>query len=59
MQVDIEKVAWHLPLHLLAVLVSSNGAEIHLQYLLCGVRLLHSLSDLASQHVKLEQVRQF
>ncbi|XP_057814834.2 nodulin homeobox isoform X3 [Cryptomeria japonica] len=56
MKVDIEKVAWHLPLHLLAVLVSSNGAEIHLQYLLCGVRLLHSLSDLASQHVKLEQI---
>ncbi|KAH9325572.1 hypothetical protein KI387_005750, partial [Taxus chinensis] len=56
MKVDIEKVAWHLPLHLLAELVSSDGADIRLQYLLCGVRLLHSLSDLASQHVKLEQI---
>lgn len=55
-KVDMEKVAWQLPLHLLAVLVSSNGVELHLQYLLCGVRLLHTLSDLASQHVKLEQI---
>eukprot|EP01018_Ginkgo_biloba_P033647 Gb_38590 [translate_table: standard] len=55
MKVDMGKVAWHLPLHLLAVLISSNGAELSLQYLLCGVRLLHSLGDLASQHAKLEQ----
>lgn len=55
-KVDMEKVAWQLPLHLLAVLVSSNGAQLHLEYLLCGVRLLHTLSDLASQHVKLEQI---
>lgn len=55
-KVDMEKVAWQLPLHLLAVLVSSNGVELRLQYLLCAVRLLHTLSDLAPQHVKLEQI---
>lgn len=56
MQIDMERLAGCLPLHLLAVLVSSNGGEVHLRYLLRGVRLLHSLSELASRHAKLEQI---
>lgn len=56
MQIDMERLAGCLPLHLLAVLVSSNGGEVRLRYLLRGVRLLHSLSELASRHAKLEQI---
>lgn len=56
MQIDMESLAGCLPLHLLAVLVSSNEGEVRLRYLLRGVRLLHSLSELASRHAKLEQI---
>ncbi|XP_057835727.2 nodulin homeobox isoform X1 [Cryptomeria japonica] len=58
MQVNMEKLAGCLPLHLLAVLVSSSGGEgpIRLRYLLHSVRLLYSLGDLASRHAKLEQM---
>lgn len=56
MQIDMERLAGCLPLHLLAVLVSSNGGEVRLRYLLRGVRLLHSLGELASRHAKLEQI---
>ncbi|KAF6135895.1 hypothetical protein GIB67_006787, partial [Kingdonia uniflora] len=55
LQIDIEKLTWSLPLHLIAVLVSAGGDEIRLRYLLRGFRLLHSLCGLASQHTKLEQ----
>ncbi|OVA11424.1 hypothetical protein BVC80_9003g45 [Macleaya cordata] len=54
--IDMERLAWSLPLHLIAVLVSPGGDEIRLRYLLCGFRLLHSLSDVASRHTKLEQI---
>ncbi|KAH9314712.1 hypothetical protein KI387_023339, partial [Taxus chinensis] len=58
MQINMEKLAGWLPLHLLAVLVASNGGEvpIRLRYLLHGIRLLHSLGELASRHAKLEQI---
>lgn len=55
-QIDVEKLAGFLPLHLIAVLVSSDKDEAMLRYLLCGIRLLHSLCDLAHRHAKLEQV---
>lgn len=55
-QIDVEKLAGFLPLHLIAVLVSSNKDESLLRYSLCGIRLLHSLCDLAPRHTKLEQV---
>ncbi|XP_077218641.1 sequence-specific DNA binding transcription factor ATNDX [Tasmannia lanceolata] len=55
-QIDMERLAWSLPLHLIAVLGSSGGDDTHLRYLLRGARLLHSLSDLASRHTRLEQI---
>lgn len=55
-QIDVEKLAGLLPLHLIAVLMSSDRDEALLRYLLCGIRLLHSLCDLAPRHAKLEQV---
>ena len=55
-QIDVEKLACFLPLHLMAVLISSNRDEALYKYLLCGVRLLYSLCDLAPRHARLEQV---
>jgi hypothetical protein len=55
-QIDMEKLAGFLPLHLIAVLMSSDRDEALFRYLLSGIRLLHSLCDLAPRHVKLEQV---
>ncbi|KAI3967160.1 hypothetical protein MKW92_024055 [Papaver armeniacum] len=54
--IDMERLAWSLPLHLIAVLVSPGGDEMRLRYLLCGCRLLHSLADIAARHTKLEQI---
>lgn len=55
-QVDMEKLAGSLALHLTAMLISSDRNEKVFKYLLCGIRLLHSLCDLAPRHPKLEQV---
>ncbi|KAK6940895.1 hypothetical protein RJ641_030426, partial [Dillenia turbinata] len=55
-QFDIEKYAGLLPLHLIAVLMSSDRDEASFRYLLCGLRLMHSLYDLASRNPKIEQV---
>ncbi|XP_065861249.1 nodulin homeobox isoform X3 [Euphorbia lathyris] len=55
-KIDVEKLAGFLPLHLIAVLVSSDKDEALLRYLICGIRLLHSLCDLAPRHAKLEQI---
>ena len=52
----MEKLAGFLPLHLIAVLLSSDRDEALLRYLLCGIRLLYSLCELAPRHTKLEQV---
>lgn len=52
----MEKLAGSLPLHLVLVLMSDDGGEAKFRYLLCGVRLLHSLCDLASRNYKFEQV---
>lgn len=52
----MEKVASFLPLHLIAVLISSDRDEALFRYILRGIRLMHSLCDLAPRHVKLEQV---
>lgn len=52
----MERLAWSLPLHLVAVLVSPIEDDMNLRYLLCGIRLLHSLCCLASRHSRLEQV---
>lgn len=55
-QIDVEKLAGFLPLHLIAVLMSSDRDEALFKYLSCGIRLLHSLCDLAPRHAKIEQV---
>ncbi|KAJ6723520.1 NODULIN HOMEOBOX [Salix koriyanagi] len=55
-KIDVEKLAGLLPLHLTAVLLSSDRDDSLLRYLLCGIRLLHSLCDLGSRNSKLEQV---
>ena len=55
-QIDVEKLAGFLPLHLIAVLISSDKDEALFKYLLCGLRFLHSLCDLAPRQNKLEQV---
>uniref|UniRef100_A0A2P2LQ24 Uncharacterized protein MANES_03G013700 n=1 Tax=Rhizophora mucronata TaxID=61149 RepID=A0A2P2LQ24_RHIMU len=55
-KIDVEKLVGCLPLHLIAMLISSGRDESRLRYLLCGLRLLHSFFDLAPRHTKLEQV---
>uniref|UniRef100_A0A5B6ZTY9 Homeobox domain-containing protein n=1 Tax=Davidia involucrata TaxID=16924 RepID=A0A5B6ZTY9_DAVIN len=55
-QIDVEKLSRYLPLHLISKLMSSERDEVLFRYLLCGVRLLHSLCDLAPRHPKLEQI---
>ncbi|CAK7348222.1 unnamed protein product [Dovyalis caffra] len=55
-KIDVEKLAGFLPLHLIAVLMSSDRDESLLRYLLCGIRLVHSLCDLAPRNSKLEQI---
>lgn len=58
-QVDMEKLAGSLPMHLASVLISSNRDEAMFKYVLCGVRLLHALCDLSSRNSKFEQVCTF
>ncbi|XP_031250869.1 nodulin homeobox isoform X2 [Pistacia vera] len=55
-KIDMEKVASFLPLHLIAVLISSDRDEELFRYILRGIRLMYSLCDLAPRHVKLEQI---
>jgi len=54
-QVDMEKLVSSLPLHLLAVCLEL-GQGLDLAYVLRGVRFLHSLSELASRHTRLDQI---
>ncbi|KAJ8543338.1 hypothetical protein K7X08_005861 [Anisodus acutangulus] len=55
-QIDVEKLARYLALHLIAVILASEANAGLLKYLLSGFQLLHSLSDLASRHPKIEQI---
>nr|KYP58577.1 hypothetical protein KK1_013991 [Cajanus cajan] len=52
----MEKLAVSLPLHLTSQLMSPVRDEAMFRYLLCGIRLLHSLCDLASRNSKFEQI---
>ncbi|XP_019711197.1 nodulin homeobox isoform X2 [Elaeis guineensis] len=54
-QIDMEKLASSLPLHLIAVLLSPDR-DMHMGHVLRGFRLLHTLSDLAIRHGRLEQI---
>ncbi|KAL6516057.1 hypothetical protein OROGR_019362 [Orobanche gracilis] len=55
-QVNLEKFARYLPLHLIAVIMAWERDKETFKYLLCGVLLLHSLCDLASRVPKIEQI---
>ncbi|XP_058200229.1 nodulin homeobox [Rhododendron vialii] len=55
-QFDVEKIARCLPLHLIAKVMLSARDEASYKYLLCGIRLVHSLCDLAPRYPKLEQI---
>ncbi|GAV79057.1 hypothetical protein CFOL_v3_22522 [Cephalotus follicularis] len=55
-KIDMEKLASFLPLHLIAVLITADSDDSLFKYLLCGMRLLHSLCDLAPRQNKLEQI---
>ncbi|XP_021715012.1 nodulin homeobox-like [Chenopodium quinoa] len=56
LQIDMDKLVRLLPPHLTAVLLSSQGDEASLKYLLSGLRLLYSLCEIATRHSKLEQI---
>ncbi|XP_062171969.1 nodulin homeobox isoform X3 [Alnus glutinosa] len=55
-KIDMDKLAAFLPLHLLGVLMSSDRDAALFSYMLRGIRLLHSLCDLAPRHAKVEQI---
>ncbi|GAB2242765.1 hypothetical protein Droror1_Dr00019540 [Drosera rotundifolia] len=55
-EIDVERLARFLPRHLIAVILSSQRDEASLRYLLCGLRLLHSLCEIAPRHSRLEQI---
>ncbi|XP_071920893.1 nodulin homeobox-like isoform X2 [Coffea arabica] len=55
-QIDVDRLARHLPLHLIAALVNWRPDEALFEYLLSGFRLLHSLCDLAPRPPKIEQI---
>ncbi|GAB2275101.1 hypothetical protein Dimus_009866 [Dionaea muscipula] len=55
-EIDVEKLARFLPCHLIAVILSAQRDEASLRYLLCGLRLLHSLCEIAPVYPKLEQI---
>ncbi|KAL8236255.1 hypothetical protein R6Q59_017336 [Mikania micrantha] len=55
-QMNLETLARYLPWHLIAKLLQSKRDEELFRYLLGGVRLLHTLYDLAPRNSKLEQV---
>ncbi|KAK4418207.1 Nodulin homeobox [Sesamum alatum] len=55
-QVDLEKFARYLPLHLIAVIMAWERDKSTFKYLLCGILLLHSMCDLASRVPKFEQI---
>ncbi|XP_033140647.1 nodulin homeobox-like isoform X1 [Brassica rapa] len=54
-KISVEKLAVALPVHLLAVIKAHNRDD-KFEYLLSGIRLLHTLCELTSRHSKLDQV---
>ncbi|MED6145462.1 hypothetical protein PIB30_025441 [Stylosanthes scabra] len=56
LKIDMDKLASSLPLHLTAVLISSSRDKAMFRYLLCGIRLCHSLCDFAPRLPKLDQI---
>ncbi|KAG6394768.1 hypothetical protein SASPL_145358 [Salvia splendens] len=55
-EVDLEKFARNLPLHLIAAIMVWEREKSTFKYLLCGILQLHSMCDLASRVPKIEQI---
>lgn len=55
-QIDMDKLSKSLPLHLTRILIFSRRDEAVFKHVLRGVRLLHSLCDLAPRIPKFDQV---
>lgn len=45
-------------MHLLAE-IKAHDRDVNFEYMLSGIRLLHTLCELTSRHSKLDQVRSF
>ncbi|CAL0329122.1 unnamed protein product [Lupinus luteus] len=56
LKIDMDKLVKHLPVHLTAVLMRSGRDEGMFRYLLCGIRLLHSLCNVAPRLPKFDQI---
>ncbi|XP_018469648.2 nodulin homeobox-like [Raphanus sativus] len=54
-KINVEKLAGALPLHLLAE-IKAHDRDVNFEYMLSGIRLLHTLCELTSRHSKLDQV---
>ncbi|XP_010430680.2 PREDICTED: nodulin homeobox-like isoform X2 [Camelina sativa] len=54
-KISVEKMVTMLPRHLMVLLMNPNK-EGKSRYILCGIRLLHTLCDLTSRHARLEQL---
>ncbi|KAJ0243232.1 Nodulin homeobox [Hirschfeldia incana] len=54
-KINVEKLAGALPVHLLGV-INANDRDDNFDYMLSGIRLLHTLCELTSRHSKLDQV---
>ncbi|KAL3531402.1 hypothetical protein ACH5RR_010724 [Cinchona calisaya] len=55
-QIDADRLARHLALHLIGALVNWRWDEALFEYLLSGFQLLHSFWDLAPRPPKIEQI---
>ncbi|KAI3682742.1 hypothetical protein L1987_82950 [Smallanthus sonchifolius] len=55
-KINVESLARRLGMHIAEHFVKFTTDEQYLRYLLSGLRLLHTLYDIASHHSKLEQV---
>ncbi|WJX51971.1 hypothetical protein P8452_38124 [Trifolium repens] len=56
LEIDMDKLARSLPLHLTTVLMFSSRDEVVFRYVSCGIRLLHSLCDLSPRLHKFDQI---
>ncbi|KAM7278809.1 hypothetical protein ACFE04_005943 [Oxalis oulophora] len=55
-QIDVERLAGFLPLHLISLIITAKHDESLFKHLLSGMRLFVSLNGLASRNAKLEQI---
>ncbi|CAJ2678764.1 unnamed protein product [Trifolium pratense] len=56
LEIDMDKLARSLPLHLTTILIFSSRDDVVFRYVSCGIRLLHSLCDLSPRLPKFDQI---